>query len=554
VSHPTRVLWALSVVIVALLGAARRSEACGAFAGPRGPSDAELYARTPYLAVEQSLIVWDKDTFTEDFIREARFAKTGQAFGFVVPTPGLPEVSKVDASPFAALRKAYPFMGPTTGDDVKGGAAGGGGGSRDAASVEVFSQQRVGSFDVTVLRATDAGSLDGWLAQNGFAMTTEARPWLRHYVELRFFFVAFRYAAPPENAADGMTSETVRIRFKSAAPFYPYLEPEHPAGTLPPGERMLSAWLVTQESMVPVVNNRAPGGPHWRRPLVESDGTTVLAANFVAHTPGLEGNFPIRSKNVRVQPFRDLRTSRVGLGDILFAYRTPHTASRDDLAALRPLLPILDPSLPSADPLLVPEKKRSRCTATPGVAEPDAVALSGLVVVAVLGGVRRRRRATKGARLAVVIGCLLLAALAVGCRRGKPVDIADAKSGAVIDVLLGRHPNIQWAREAKVVTTVTIDDATIDGTGTTPNDRLTRQLLLGQCFRADAPHSIGVTFDVRDNGRINAASVKLEGPATETLRACLASELFGLTFPPPNKPAQGRLRLTVTQSFFVPAL
>jgi hypothetical protein len=48
--------------------------------------------------------------------------------------------------------------------------------------------------------------------------------------------------------------------------------------------------------------------------------------------------------------------------------------------------------------------------------------------------------------------------------------------------------------------------------------------------------------------------VKLEGPATETLRACLASELFGLTFPPPNKPAQGRLRLTVTQSFFVPAL
>jgi hypothetical protein len=110
------------LVVVGLLGSARRSDACGAFAGPRRPSDGEIYAHTPYLAVEQALILWDKETFTEDFIREARFARTGEAFGFVVPTPGLPEISKVEASPFDALRKAYPFTGPRTGERTQMGA------------------------------------------------------------------------------------------------------------------------------------------------------------------------------------------------------------------------------------------------------------------------------------------------------------------------------------------------------------------------------------------------------------------------------------------------
>jgi hypothetical protein len=419
----------------------------------------------------------------------------------------------------------------------------------------VFSHQRVGSFEVTVVRASDAGSLDGWLAQNGFAMTTEAQPWLRHYVELRFFFVAFRYAAPPERAADGMTSETVRIRFKSAAPFYPYLEPDHPAGTLPPAERMLSAWLVTEDEMLPVVNTRAPGGPFWRTPWVHGGTTSALAANFVAHTPGLEGNFPIRAKNVRVHAFRDLRKSRISLGDVLFAYRSPHDASRAEIAALRPLLPILDPSLSPADPQLVPEQKRARCTSsTVGAEAADTVGLGALVAVAVLGAARRRRRAVRS-RVALVVGALVLAGLGVACKQ-KPAAIAepDPKSRAVLEVLMGRLPTIEWAREARVVTTVRIIDAKVDGVPTEPHDLLARQKRLSECFEAEAPATIDVEFDVKAEGKMGARRVKLEGPSTTPLRGCLVIALRILEFPPPGKPAPGTLRLAVTQSLFVPPL
>ena len=453
------------VVLCALVLRPQPARACGAFAGRRGPSDSELYKRTPYLAIEQTLILWDRDTFIEDFIREARFAKTGESFGFVVPTPGRPEVFKVDASPFPELRKNYPFTGRLRGGDNKAGGGGGASIGHAAPAVEVLSHQRIGSFDVTVLTATDAGALDGWLAKNGFAMTTEAQPWLRHYVELQFYFVAFRYAEPPAGAGDGMTSETVRIRFKSAAPFYPYLEPDHPAGVLPPKERMLTAWLVTQDEMTPVVNRTSPDGLSWKTPWVSGGSHDVLPANFVARVPGLAGAFDIRSKSIKVQAFRDLRTSRSHLGDALFAYQTPHDLSAADVAALRPLLPVLDPTIPPAAPAALGDKKRPRCASSAIGAGADTVAIPALLLVVAVAALRRRTRRRAASRLATAnLAAVLVAAsllLVVACRRGKPSESGTPSERAVVALLSGhRDAPVPWAPEARLVSTVTITDTT----------------------------------------------------------------------------------------------
>jgi hypothetical protein len=546
-----RILSVLALVASVVGLFPRHARACGAFASARGPSDATLYARTPYLAVEQTLILWDKDTLTEDFIREARFAKTGQSFGFVVPTPGRPEVSKVDESPFPALRKSYPFGPSMFGHRSAGGirgARGGGGG----AQVEVLSQQRIGSFDVTVLTASDAGALDGWLAKNGFAMTTEAQPWLAHYVELRFFFVAFRYAEPPPGTADGMTSETVRIRFESAAPFYPYLEPDHPAGVFPPSERMLSAWLVTQEEMTPVVNRASASGPSWKTPWDASAVTTIDPARLVTTVPALKGVLDIRSKSLRVQPFRDLRTSRAHLGDALFAYRTPQKLSREHVAALRPLLPVLDPSIAPAAPAPLENVKRARCAASNTLgAASDTYALPVLLALGGIAALRRaRRRAVSRLASGGVAALLVVASVClVACHKNKPVEVVAPNESAVIALLSGNGATaLPWAPPTHLVSTVTIGDVRVEPPVDDVRFRLADlQPALGRCFDGAAPLQLDVDLAIDAAGHVTRAHVTNDAPELSGARFCAENEVKRMTLLSAGTATKGSFRMTIAQ-------
>jgi hypothetical protein len=103
--------WTLLVMfVVAASLLARDAGACGMFARAPGLAEAELLASTPYLAVERSLVVWDRETKTEDFVREARFERADQSFGFVVPTPTEPAVSGVKNGPFDRLQKKMPYV------------------------------------------------------------------------------------------------------------------------------------------------------------------------------------------------------------------------------------------------------------------------------------------------------------------------------------------------------------------------------------------------------------------------------------------------------------
>ena len=538
--------WGLLVLFLAALVHPRAARACGAFAGRRGASDAELHARTPYLAVEQTLIVWDRDTFTEDFIREARFNKTGEPFGFVVPTPGKPEISKVDASPFDALRKHFPCADEKKRASSGGGARGGGGEKgADGSSVEVLSQHRIGSFDVTVLRATDAGELDGWLGTNGFAMTTEAQPWLRHYVDLRFFFVAFRYAEPPLGATDGMTSETVRIRFKSAAPFYPYLEPDHPAGVFPPKARMLAAWLVTQETMNPVVNRTSSSGVAWHSPWTDGGNYDATSSSFLKDVPGLDGAFPIRSRKLTVHAFRDLRTSRTKLGDVLFAYGSPRDLSREDVAALRPLLPILDPSITPAEPASVDGKKRPRCTSTVVGSTSDTYALPALLIAAAIAGARRLRR-RKMLSLGAVVACLVAAVLLGACRR-QPVVIDADNERAAVYLLSGKHPAaIAHARPTTFAAAVTMDKLAfeppvLDGYRTL--DGL--EARISTCFANGAPAFVDVDVSLDQAGKVTSVETNSPTPMTPDARSCAHFNVRETTFSPLGRPSRGSFRMTM---------
>lgn len=357
---------AAAVVTLAVAATPSLAEACGGFF-----SRANLEAtRRPSLAYEQTLIVFDEAKQREHFVREVAFRRTSEPFGFVVPTPSRPEVAKVASSPFGRLRAAFAFEEPGEGLGFGGGIGrlGGGGASR---GVTVLDVKRVGSFTAFVLAADDEAALGRWLDENGFVTSKEAEPWLRHYVARRFFFVAMRYEPPagaaagptsePERAVDPLadppasppgstTSETIRISFDTPLPYYPYFEPDRPAGTDGGDGRLLEVWLVTKGLHAPVAARRTgEGAITWSRPMAEgrryAPATRSTLEDALDAEKGLLG-----AGELTVQRFMDQKTSRAGWGDVVFVPRAPVTGDAARRARLRRFVSTLDPSLPPVPP------------------------------------------------------------------------------------------------------------------------------------------------------------------------------------------------------------
>lgn len=307
----------------------------------------------PRLSVERVAILYDDDSKIEHFVREVRFSGAAAAFAFVVPTPSKPELASVKAPPFDALEEAFPLEPPA---DERGG-------EKSAAAptgVEVLSTQRIGSFTAFVLAANDAAALDHWMKENRIALPPGAREWLDHYVGLKFFFTAFRYEAPEGAAAPSpppsegnfasppggqqptddeppphppgeirpdakMTSETVRISFRTPVPFYPYLEPAFNQQTVDPNRAML-LWVISRKARYPrlrrVVREKPP---RWAFPW-EARMAYEKSADEVLRPLGEIGPLLPGGKSYHVQTFLDFRSNRDGWSDVLL----PDSEDDDD--------------------------------------------------------------------------------------------------------------------------------------------------------------------------------------------------------------------------------
>jgi hypothetical protein len=329
------------------------ARACGGFFSAKAAEG----ARRPSLAYEQALIVFDARAKREHFVREVVFRAAHQPFGFVVPTPARPEVAAVKSSPFAGLRRDFPFQAAPKGALRGLGAVGSGAGRGMGGGVQVLETSRVGSFTAFVLAADDAAALTGWLAKNGFTSTRETDAWIAHYVKLKFYYVAMRYeppkgAAPRTATADARTkSETVRISFDTPLPYYPYLEPKPGPGAAVRDARLLELWLVSRERFVPVAAREQKAKVHWVRPLAagdeyQADSRRELLAALGSDSKILPAPEPgSGGAALRVQRFMDQKRSRAGYGDIVFVPAVKRPLDAQARARLAPLLPLLDARL-----------------------------------------------------------------------------------------------------------------------------------------------------------------------------------------------------------------
>jgi hypothetical protein len=299
--------------------------------------------RLPSLAYEQTLVILDREQHKQHFVREVMFRTSRRAFGFVVPTPTRPEVARVAKSPFERLRVRFPYktiglgLGSGTGQGFGSGRGGGGG-------VKILEVKKVGSFTAFVLAADDAQALADWLKKYQLVTTPEADTWLAHYVRMKYFYVAMRYDPPAEDekVAIGRTkSETMRISFDSELAYYPYFEPDPPAGRAPEDPRMLEVWYVSDEGSIPVALRTQGKQRSWVRPFEEGSRYDKAQRADLAEALGADATLLPKGELV-VQRFADQKRSRVGFGDVVFV---PEKLSPRRVDRLKPLLGVLDPSL-----------------------------------------------------------------------------------------------------------------------------------------------------------------------------------------------------------------
>lgn len=333
------------------------ASACGGFFSPRPNPE-----RRPSLAYEQALIVHDAVKGREHFIREIAFRAGSETFGFVVPTPTLPEVAKVEKSPFSTLRERFPYEVPPPGGGGRGEGIGLGsaGGLGHGAGVSVLDVQKVGSFTAFVLAADDAGALAKWLKDNGLVSSPEADPWLAHYVKAKFYYVAMRYDPPQDKEKKPNDSnaklapqrtnkaEVVRISFDTPRAYYPYYEPEKPPG-MAAGPRLVELWLATQGgTSQPIAVRSQQGKTEWLRPFGEGQRFDDAREGLVAALSSGDVKLLPEGK-LGMQRFMDQKQRRTGWGDALFVpeVRDPRDPATD--AALKKLAPILDPTLLPGD-------------------------------------------------------------------------------------------------------------------------------------------------------------------------------------------------------------
>lgn len=258
------------------------------------------------IADESAIIVWDEPAKTQHFIRRASFRTAAKDFGFLVPTPTVPELKE-------ASNLAFSFLNSLTGNGVRSRSFSAAAAASAAASrVTVVAQAKVAGYDAVVLDAQDAKALDAWLRQHGYASSPQLVDWVRPYLERRWKITAFKIDRDPA-LANRAESVAVRMSFKTDAPFFPYREPlAAPSGASGAQERLLRIYMLATTQMEGVLDASTawPGRVAWSKEMDESARTKLFEHLKLPDTaaPGA----------LWLTEFADASSPRPGASDLTF--------------------------------------------------------------------------------------------------------------------------------------------------------------------------------------------------------------------------------------------
>jgi hypothetical protein len=278
----------------------------------------------PVINADQTvIIIWDKDTKTEHFIRQASFKSEADDFGFLVPSPSQPELNESGNGAFPHLQKV------TEPEVQKKRAPGGGigcgcgvmpGAVKESAlpDVHVLEEKLVAGFKASVLEASSANALVNWLKDNGYAFSPEVEAWAKPYVEAGWKFTALKVAkGKDEQASKDVSASALRMTFKTERPLFPYREPDSKgaAEALNAKSRLLRIYFLAEARYQGELTKETPwtGRVAWANKLSAADRAKTLEMLKLPETAGpaewwlteFEDNWPYRVAPADVYFSRD---------------------------------------------------------------------------------------------------------------------------------------------------------------------------------------------------------------------------------------------------------
>jgi hypothetical protein len=191
----------------------------------------------PVVNADQTVIIlWDAATKTQHFIRKASFVSEAEDFGFLVPSPTVPELAE-------SGNDAFPYLFKLTEPEVKklprpAGGTGCGCGSvlaPQAASpgvanqpaVQVHLEKEVAGFKAAVLETKSGTDLVRWLKDNGYSYSKQVKEWAEPYLEEGWLITALKLAQGKASQDKRVAAAALRMSFKTERPLFPYREPDY---------------------------------------------------------------------------------------------------------------------------------------------------------------------------------------------------------------------------------------------------------------------------------------------------------------------------------------
>ncbi|MDD5665880.1 MAG: DUF2330 domain-containing protein [Actinomycetota bacterium] len=231
-----RILVVAVTVLAALLLSAVPARADGGLFGKGGRDISEP---------QQKAVIFFHEG-TEELVLSVRYEGVSEDFAWLVPTPEPPRIEEGSISLFevmSGVTQAPAGHGRNKNQDIE--HLGGEG------WVEVLDEMTVGAFDLTVLRAGDAGELRAWLEERGFAYDGEAEALLADYIERAWCFTAMRISPAYEDTTYGSVEyelsegviEPLRFIFDAPEPVYPLR-----ISSLNPGETEVLLYVLAAQA------------------------------------------------------------------------------------------------------------------------------------------------------------------------------------------------------------------------------------------------------------------------------------------------------------------
>ena len=166
---------------------------------------------------QSNIIVWESKAGVEHFIRNARFDSKAKDFGFLAPSPTIPELAVINGAAFDLLDRLEPRPAPVgcSAPPAENAPAAG------SKSVEVLQVVEIGGYEATTVKSTDASGLRSWLTTHNYPTSKGIEEWLGFYVKKGWCMTAFKVV----DRNQMLTTGPIRMSFKTNKPFTPYYVP-----------------------------------------------------------------------------------------------------------------------------------------------------------------------------------------------------------------------------------------------------------------------------------------------------------------------------------------